>query len=173
MLDLTLLGTIHTAISVLAVLAGAAALVRDKEISPRSRLGAVFVLATAVSALSGFGLFRHGGFGKPHALGVITLIVLGVAQIAGRTRAFGRASRYVEVVSYSTAFFFHFIPGVVETATRLPVGAPLVADREAPVLQAITGGLFVLFLVGAALQVRWLRAGLARERTPAPNALAQ
>lgn len=174
MLGLTPLGTLHTAISLVAVAAGAIALVRDAEISPRTQVGKLFVITTALTALTGFGIFQHGGFGKPHALGVLTLLALGVALVAGRTRTFGRASRYVEVVSYSAAFFFHFIPGLVETTTRLPVGAPLVADRDDPVLEKVTGVLFALFLLGAALQVRRLRAGLARveqgDPSPRPGA---
>jgi hypothetical protein len=53
-------------------------------------------------------------------LGVITLVVLGVAAVAGHSNLFGRASRYVETVSYSATFFFHFIPAITETSTRLP-----------------------------------------------------
>lgn len=157
MLGLTTLGTFHTAISLVAVGAGITALVRDREISPRNRLGQVYVATTVITCLTGFGIFQHGGFGKPHVLGVITLLVLGVAAIAARTRVFGRASRYVEALAYSATFLFHWIPGLVETTTRLPIGRPLVADREGPELQAAAGGLFVLFLIGAALQVLRMR----------------
>lgn len=41
---------------------------------------------------------------------------------------------------------------------RLPLGAPLVANAKAPELKAVAGALFVLFLIGAGLQVRRLRA---------------
>jgi hypothetical protein len=100
---------------------------------------------------------QHGGFGKPHALGIITLVVLVVATLAGKSK-FGSASRYVETVSYSATFFFQWIPTVVETTTRLPVGAPLITNRDGPELQAATGVLFLLFLIGATLQVRRIRA---------------
>ena len=106
----------------------------------------------------GFGIFQHGGFGKPHALGIITLVVLGVAALAGNTKIFGRASRYVETISYSATFLFHLIPGVTETTTRLPPGAPLLSSPDAPELQVASGVLFVLFLIGAALQARRLHA---------------
>lgn len=158
MLGLTSLGTFHTAISLVAVSAGIVALVRDREISPRKRVGQVYVVTTIVTCVTGFGIFQHGGFGKPHALGVVTLLVLGLAAFAARGSTFGRASRYVEAVAYSATFFFHFIPGLVETTTRLPLGNPLVADREGPELQAATGVLFLLFVIGAALQVRRMRA---------------
>jgi hypothetical protein len=169
MLGLTNLGIIHTVISLIAVAAGAIALVRDREISPRNSVGKLYIWTTVLTCLTGFPILQHGGFGKPHALGVITLLVLIVAALAGKG-LLGRASRYVEVVSYSATFLFHMIPGLVETTTRLPVSEPLIKDREGPELQAATGVLFLLFLMGAALQVWRLRARIAGEskRTVGP-----
>lgn len=154
MLGLTSLGIIHTAISLVALGAGIVALIRDKEITSRNGLGKLYIWTTVLTCLTGFPIMQHGGFGKPHALGIITLIVLIVAALAGKGKLFGRASRYVEVVSYSATLFFHWIPTLVETTTRLPVGKPLIAERDGPELQAATGVLFLLFLIGAALQVR-------------------
>ena len=157
---LTQLGVIHTAISLIAVAAGLIALIRDKEISPRNTLGKVYVTTTVLVCLTGFGIFQHGGFGKPYVPGIITLVVLGVAYVAGYTQLYGRASPYIEPLSYSATFLFHLIPGITETTTRLPLGAPLLPNPEAPALQAATAVLGVLFLIGAALQVRRLRARL-------------
>jgi uncharacterized membrane protein len=158
MLGLTPLGTFHTAISLIALGAGFVALIRDKRITPTNRVGQIYVITTIITCVTGFGIFQHGGFGKPHALGVITLVVLGIAYLAGSTNVFGRLSRYVETVSYSATFLFHWIPAITETSTRLPVGAPLAANADVPGLQAATGVLVVLFLIGATLQVRRLRA---------------
>ena len=116
------------------------------------------MITTVITCLTSFGIFQHGGFGKGHVLGIITLVVLAVAGVAGTTRLFGQASRYVEAVSYSATFFFHLIPAITETSTRLPPGSPLFSNPDAPALQAATGVLFVAFLIGATLQVRWLRA---------------
>jgi uncharacterized membrane protein len=162
---LTTLGAIHTAISLVAVAAGLIALLRDKEISLRSGVGKVYVWMTVLTCLTGFGIFQHGGFGKPHMLGILTLVVLGIAALAGRA-LFGRASAYVETVSYSLTFFFHMIPGVTETFTRLPAGAPVFSSPDDPGLQKVVGTLFVVFLIGAFLQVRRLRAA----QSPAPLA---
>src|SRR5436309_7929011 len=160
MFGLTPLGTFHTAISLIAVVAGFVALARDREISTKSAAGSLFFWGTVITCLTGFGIFQHGGFGKPHVLGIVTLIVLGVAYAAGYTKLYGRASPYIETVSYSMTFFFHMIPGVTETTTRLPLGAPLLPNADAPALQAASAVLGVLFLIGAALQVRRLRARL-------------
>lgn len=157
MFGLTTLGVFHTAISLIAVAAGLIALVRDREISPTNLIGKIYVLTTVITCLTGFGIFQHGGFCKPHVLGIITLVVLGIAYMARTTTWFGRASQSIETVAYSMTFFFHTIPGITETTTRLPLGAPLVADREAPVLQAAIGVSFTVFLIGAVLQVRNLR----------------
>lgn len=158
MLGMTTLGLIHTAISLVALAAGAAALVRDKEITSRNGLGQAYLWTTIVTCVTGFGIFRYGTFGPPHALGVLTLLALGVAVVAERTGVFGRAAVYVSTLSFSLSYFFHFIPGVTETFTRLPAGRPLFSSPEDPALQPVIGVVFLLFLVGATLQVLRLRA---------------
>lgn len=154
MTGLTTLGTFHTAIGVVSLITGAVCLVRDKEISPRNRTGQIYVATTVIACLTGFGIFQHGGFGKPHALGIITLLVFGIAAMAGARRMFGSAAAKVQVVCYSATYLFNWIPTITETSTRLPPSAPLVTDRDGPELQAAAGVLFLLFLIGAALQLR-------------------
>ncbi len=163
MFGLTPLGTFHTAVSLIAVGTGLVALIRDRQISPKTRLGQTYLITTLITVVTGFGIFEHGGFGKAHALGVLTLIVLAIAAVAGRSRVFGRAAPYVETVAYSATFFFHLIPGITETSTRLPLGSPLLSSQEAPELQAVTAVLFVGFLIGAALQVRRMRRARVRQ----------
>ena len=83
--------------SLVAVAAAVAALVRDGQISPNS---------------------RHGVIGPPHVLGVITLAAFAVAAAASKTGVFGRFSAYVQTVSYSATVFFLSISTVTETLTR-------------------------------------------------------
>jgi len=135
MFGLTQLGVIHTAISLIAVAAGLIALLRDREISPRNTLGKVYVITTVLVCLTGFGIFQHGGFGKPHVLGIITLIVLGIA--------------YVQVTPSSTAVFVLHRDGQLLGDLPLPPdsrdhrdhdpvapGSAFAAERDAPALQA-------------------------------------
>jgi uncharacterized membrane protein len=156
---LTSLGIVHTIISLIAVAAGIIALVRDGRITYANSVGKWYVWTTALTCITGFGIFQHGGFGKPHVLGIITLLVLGLALVAARTTSFGRFSKYIEVVSYSATFLFHWIPAITETTTRLPLGSPLLSSPDAPELQKATAALLVLFLVGATYQVLKLRKG--------------
>jgi len=159
MFGLTPLGTVHTLISLVAVAAGAIALIRDGKISWKNAIGKTYVITTIMVCLTGFGIFQHGGFGKPHALGVITLLVLGVVYAASR-KSFGGVSPYVETIGYSMTFFFHIVPGITESATRLPLNAPLASGPEDPRIQMAIGICFVLFLIGAAVQGRKLRTKL-------------
>ncbi len=165
LLGLTSFGTIHTAISLVAVGAGIFAFIRDQAILPTNAIGKTYIITTVLTCLTGFPIFQHGGFGAPHALGIVTLLVLGVAAVAAKTAWFGRLSAYVETVSYSATFFFHMIPGLTETGTRLPRSKPLFTSPEDPALQKVIGVVFLVFLGGTAWQVLRLRASRAKEQT--------
>ncbi len=160
MFGLTQLGVLHTVLSLVAVVAAVISLVKHKEVSPRQRSGQVYIVATIITCLTGFGIFQHGGFGPPHALGIMTLVVLAIAYAAGRG-VFGRVSRRIEIIAYTTTVFFHSVPGVTESLTRLPPGAPIASSQEDPMFPVIYGIFFVIFLVGVTLQVRWLGAHAA------------
>jgi len=162
MFGLTTLGIVHTLISLVAVAAGLIALARFREITTATGLGRVYFWTTILTCLTGFGIFQHGGFGKPHMLGIITLVVIAVAYAAEKTQLFGRASRYVAVLGYSLTFFFHMIPGFTETSTRLPLDAPLASGPDDPGLQKVIGAVFLVFLVGAFLQFRRIRGANAK-----------
>ena len=167
-LGLTPLGAIHTLISLVAVGAGIWAFGRDSAIIPVTLLGKAYVWTTVLTCLTGFGIFRHGGFGAPHMLGVITLLVLALATFAWRRKPHGAAWAYVATACYSLSFFFHMIPGFTETFTRVPVGAPYFTSPEDPALQKVIGVVFAIFLVGVTLQL----AALYRSRRALPGAPA-
>ena len=160
MFGLTELGVFHTVISLVAVAAGAIAFFRFGSISLRTAVGRLYALTTILTCVTGFPIFQHGGFGPPHAVGVLTLIVLAVAMLLEKRPFLGGASRVVETVLYTTTFFFHMIPAVNETTTRLPPGAPLATGPEDPLVVTLVATAFVLFVIGAIVQVlRIRRAG--------------
>ena len=157
MAGLTSLGIFHTAIALIALFSGFGALFRYREISPSNGLGLIYLVTTFTSAATGLGIFRHGGFGPPHILSIMTLVALSIGLVASKTQVFGRASRIVQALSFSSTFLFHMIPGFTESLTRLPVGSPLLPSAEAPEFKIIYGVLLVIFGSGLFLQLRWLR----------------
>jgi uncharacterized membrane protein len=166
MLGLTTLGLVHTAISLVAVVCGFWALARHKEITTQSPLGRTYLVTTLLTALTGLGIFEHGGFGPPHVLAILTLVALGIGYAAAVTGVLGRRSRYLQAVCFSATVLFHMIPGFTETLTRLPATQAAFPNAEAPGLRPIFAVLLLLFLVGLVLQLRWLKGEVDRPLAP-------
>jgi uncharacterized membrane protein len=160
MFGLTALGTFHTAISLVAIVAGFWAFARDKEVAPANRLGQLYLVTTAITAATGLMLFEHGGFRTGHIIAVATLIAIALGTLAAKSMFFGRASRYLQAISYSLTMLLHVIAGTAETLTRLPPDAPLVTAANASVFREIIGALILVFLAALAFQMRWLRGRL-------------
>lgn len=170
MFGLTQLGFLHTLLGLVALVAGATCFVREGAISTRTRAGQVFIGTTVLTCLSGLGIFQRGGFNIAHALSIVTLVTLAIAFLAERRRIVGGLSPYVATVAFSLSYFFHWIPGTTETFTRFPLGAPLFSSPEDPNLARTIGVLFLLFVVGAAVQVWQLRARSAPPALPVRRA---
>jgi len=155
--NLSPLGALHTAISLLAVLLGIAALLRHGEITTRTAAGVWYVRLTAATCITGLFIFRHGGFGPPHALAIITLLVLAITYVLERIALSTGPMRYVIVLGNSLTMFFHLVPALTETGTRLPHSHPAFTGPGDPKLQVLFGIGFALYLIGAALQARRIR----------------
>lgn len=156
-LNMSAFGMFHTALALVAVVAGIVALVRFGQIGTGTRPGLIYVLFTVATSITGLFIFRHGGFGAPHALAIVTLVVLAIAYAAERRPGQAGLARYVAVLGYSLTLFFHLIPGLTETGTRIPIGSPAFAGPEDPMLKALVGAGFLLYLAGAAIQAKRIR----------------
>ena len=167
MFGITPFGMVHTLISLVSLFGGLYALARYREIAWLRPSGRLYVWFTIATCITGFFIFRHGGFGKPHALGVITLVVLAVAWYAERRATPGSLARIVATLGYTLTLFFHFIPAFTETATRVPEGAPLVSGPDAPELQTAVGIAFAVFVIIMVFQAIRIR----RERGAVPAAV--
>jgi uncharacterized membrane protein len=162
MFGLTALGIVHTAVSLVAIAAGAWAFARDKVIVPDNRLGKLYLATTALTGASGLVIFQHGGFRIGHWFAVLTLVAVAAGTVAAGTTLFGRAARYVQAFFYSSTMLIHLITGSAETLTRLPPSAPLITAANAYLFKYVIGGLVLAFLAGFAFQVRWLRVSSKR-----------
>ncbi|KRG71542.1 hypothetical protein [Pseudoxanthomonas dokdonensis] len=165
MLNMSAFGMFHTALALVAVIAGIIALLRGGEIGSRSRAGQTYIGFTVGTCITGLFIFHHGGFGAPHVLSIVTLLVLALAWFGERRPADAGIWRYVAVLGYSLTLFFHLIPGLTETGTRIPLGAPAFSGPEDPLLKALVGAGFVVYLLGATLQAIRIRQS---RRLPLP-----
>jgi len=155
---LTPLGVMHTAISLVAIVAGAWALARDKAIVLNG-LGKLYLAATALTAATGLMIFRHDVWRIGHTFSVLTLAALAIGTLAAATPLFGRASRYVQAFFFSSTMLIHMITGLAEALTRLPPSAPLVTAANAFIFKDIITGLVLLFVTGFVIQCRLIQKG--------------
>jgi uncharacterized membrane protein len=155
--NLTPLGAFHTAISIIAVLAGIVALFRYGSITTANSAGLWFVRMTAATCVTGLFIFRHGGFGPPHMLSILTLVVLAITYTLERVAKTSIAARYVVVLGNSLALFFHLLPALNEGGTRLPLGHPAFTGPTDPKLTTIVGIGFAVYVIGAIIQALRIR----------------
>lgn len=167
MFGLSTLGIIHTVLSLIAIVCGIWSFVRFKEILLETRRGKIYLITTMLTALTAFGIFNFNGkFGVGHGLAVLTVLAITAGTIVAVTGMFGRWTRCLQALFYSTTMLFHVVPGITETLTRLPLGHPLVNREEPSVLVPIYGALFLVYFVCLFVQLRWLWVASAK---PAPT----
>ena len=151
------LGWFHTVVGILALIFGAATLYRHKEISYRTRSGRIYLVATLVTAVTALMIYQHGGFGVAHAMAVAALVGLAVGMLAEARKFFGKWSRHIQAIGFSATLLFHFLPAVTDGLLRLPVGDPVLTSIEDPIMKMSHLALFVLFLIGITIQLRWIQ----------------
>jgi len=145
------LGIIHTAISILAIMAALYALYKDGKINPAGTPGKLYIWLTVITCITGFPIMRFGHPTPGHYLGVIILVLLPLGIYA--KRIFGKAGDYLQVILLSTTVFLSFIPAIVESLTRLPMDHQLAAGPDDPLVQKAQLVLVVVFLIGVIYQL--------------------
>jgi len=150
------IGWFHTAMGFLALVSGVFTLAKFKEISLHTRSSQIYLATTLITAGTALAIFQRGEFGPGHALAVMTLLALAAGTVAATTNVFGAFSRYIQAISYSGTLLFHCIPAITDGLLRLPVGDPVLASIEDPILKACYLGLLILYLIGISLQLRWI-----------------
>lgn len=162
---LSTLGIVHTAISLVPLVAGLYTFARHRTIQPGTPSGRIYLAGLLLSVLTAFGLSSTGGFNAGHALGILALLAVTGALLAPRLAFLGRARPYLATLGFSFSFFLLLVPGINETLTRLPAAHPLATGPESPLVRTALLGWLLLFIAGYTLQALALR----RQRTAADS----
>lgn len=155
--EITLFGWFHTIVGILALLTGFYTLARYKVVRLSQATGSTYLVLTLIAAASALGIYKHGGFGVAHGLAVLTILAVLVGAAAEKKNLFGKLSRYVQAASYSATLLFHMIPAITDGLMRLPVESPVVTTLEDPLLRSFYLSFLVAYVLGVALQIRWLK----------------
>ena len=153
---LSILGIIHTAISIIALLVAFNALYHDGKLDPSNGRGRLYIWLTIITCVTGFPVMKTGHFTPGHYLAIIIIVLLPVGIYS--KRLFGKLGNYIQVIVMSTTLFMSFIPAIVETLTRLPISHPIADGPNDPVLQKGLSALVLLYIVGVVYQLVKLRA---------------
>lgn len=155
---LSVLGIVHTAISLVPVVAGLYSFAKYRSIQPATRSGKVYLGGLLLAVLTAFGLSSTGGFNPGHALGILALLAVSGSLLIPRLSFLGWARPYLATFGLSFSFFLTLVPGINETLTRLPAGQPLASGPEHPLVQGTLLAWVVIFLAGFVFQAWALRA---------------
>lgn len=153
---LSILGIVHTVISVIALVFAFVSLFRYGKINTKRTSGSVYIILTILACLTSFPIMRTGQPTPGHFLAVMILLLL-VTGLPTR-RIFKNSFEYVQTISLSTTLFLSLVPAVNETFTRVPFSHPLASGPDAPVIKLSAMVLAVLFFSGVTWQVIRIRA---------------
>ncbi len=146
------LGVVHTAISLVPIVAGIYGFIRYRAIDPATRAGKLYLLGLVLSVVTSFTVSSTGGLNPGHAFGVVILLIAFGGVLAARLRLLGRLAPYLSTFALSFSFLLSLVPGVNETLTRLPVAHPIAAAPLAPVILQTLLGCAVVFAIGFVAQ---------------------
>lgn len=153
--QLSILGIIHTAISVAALFPAFYSLIRYGVIKPASRSGYFYIYLTIVACVTSLPLMKTGHFTLGHILAILILLLLVLSYYS--ERIFGTKGLYVQTFAVSSTLFFSLIPAIVETLTRLPVSNPIASRPDEPILQIALLSTLVLYIGGVIFQLLAIR----------------
>lgn len=151
------IGWFHTIVAIIAILAGLAALAKDKLITSKNMRGKVFLVGTFLAAVTALMIFQHGAFGPGHGLAIMALIAIVGGLITEHTNLFGKLSPYLQAMAYSGIFLFHMIPAITDGLLRLPVGDPVITTINDPLLLSFYGLFLACYVIGLGLQWRTIK----------------
>jgi len=151
---LSILGIVHTGISVLALLFAFYILITEGKIDPEEEPSKFYIALTVFTCFTGLPIMKTDHLTAGHYLAVIILAILPIAIYARAIPFFGKFKEHIQTFVMSLTVFFSMIPAIVETTTRLPISHPLAADSNSPIVLGTLLVLTLLFIVGVVYQLR-------------------
>jgi hypothetical protein len=155
---LSVLGIIHTIISILALFAGFTCLYRTGKINPLAYFGRLYVFFTILTCLTALPIMKTGHFTGAHGLAIFVLILLPIGKYVKNIRSLIKYADYIQILVMSATLFLSCIPAIVETLTRLPIAHPIARGPNDHIIQTGLRILTIIFLGGVSYQLIKLRS---------------
>ena len=147
---------LHVLVSLIGIVAGFVVVIGLLNRKDLPRWTALFLIATALTSLSGF-LFPFKGFTPAIGVGVLSLVVLLLATLARYIGHLAGAWRATYVISAILALYFNFFVLIVQSFEKVPALKALAPTQtEAPFKLGQLAAL-LLFIVLTTLAYRKFR----------------
>ena len=148
------LGIFHTVIGVAAIAAAVTGFIKSGKIDLKKLPGKMYFYLTLITSLTALGISHVKGVNPGHILSLLIIVLIAVAYFLSAKKQGNNRARYVENFFLSFSFFLSMLPTVNETFTRIPVGHPLAAGPNDPLIGISILLLFIMLIAGSVLQFR-------------------
>jgi hypothetical protein len=147
---------VHVVLSLIGIFSGFVVVFGLLAMKRLDRWTALFLVSTVATSVTGF-LFPFHRFLPSHAVGMLSLIVLGVAILARYARHLAGAWRRIYVVSAVIALYLNVFVLIVQLFEKIPALKAAAAMHSEPpflVAQLVCLALFVVLAIFAAIKFR-------------------
>jgi hypothetical protein len=146
---------LHVIASLVGILSGIVVLYGLLNAKPLGAWTATFLATTILTSATGF-LLPPFGFDPPRAVGLISLILLGLATAALYAFRLAGVWRAIYVVTASTALYLNVFVAVIQAFQKVPFLQPLAPTQsEPPFVVAQVVVLLVFIALGALGLIRF------------------
>lgn len=137
--------SVHVALSLVGILAGLVVLFGMFSSKKLAASTALFLATTVLTSATGF-FFPRDHVLPAHIVGVISLVVLGVAIFALYERQLAGSWRWIYVAGAVLALYLNVFVGVVQAFQKLPVFASLAPTQSEPPFLVAQVVVLVIFI---------------------------
>ena len=155
-MDLTTLTTVHTAISIVAILTGIIAVFGLFKASTDGFWAAIFLVTAILTSATGF-LFPFSGVLPSHVVSVIALAVLALVLVARYGLGLAGPWRWIYAAGMVFSLYFLVFVGIAQAFAKVPVlqaAAPTQSELPFSLAQGLTLVIFLALAIAASRSFR-------------------
>ena len=155
-MSLSTFTTVHVVISLVGIASGLVVVFGLLAGKRMDALTALFLATTVATSVTGF-FFPFHGFGPPHYVGMLSLVVLAAAILARYAFHLAGTWRRIYVITSVIALYFNCFVGVVQAFQKIPALRALAPHQSEPpflVTQLVVVALFIVLGIFAASRFR-------------------
>jgi hypothetical protein len=150
----SVLTMVHTALSVIALLLGAASCIRLSFGYRRASRDSLFLSTATLTTLTGF-IFPFHGMTPAIGVGVVSLVVLIITYLArGKSTRAERGWNIAYVLGVTVSEYFLCFVAIAQAFAKVPALHALAPTQKEPPFGIAQGFLLLLFVVLAVLAIR-------------------